>query len=61
MLSEISQKEKDKYLWSNLYVKSKKETTKKPKHGTHRYREQICSCQGRGLGVDKMGEGGQKV
>ena len=56
MLSEVSQTEKDKYLWYHLYMESKKynrvvNTTKKKQ--TYRYREQTTDYQwweGRGRG-----------
>ena len=52
-LSEVSQKEKDKYhmisLPCGMYNMTQMNISMKHKQ-THRHREQICGCQGRGGG-----------
>ena len=68
VLSDISHKEKEKYLWFHLYVDLKKNPNPHTHTHTHthtqrihRYREQIGSCQRNGYVVEEMGEVGQKV
>ena len=58
VLSEVSQKEKDKHLWYHLYVESKiwhKWTYLTEQKQTHRHRGQMCSWQGGrgGSGIDQ--------
>ena len=60
MLSEISQTGKDGYIpYDYLYVECKKKKKSKAKcKETHRYREQINSCQSeRGGDMGKIGKG----
>ena len=62
ILSEISQKEKDKYLMTyNTYMWNLKYGTNEPTYKTgktHRHGEQIYSCQGGGGGSGMDGEFG---
>ena len=62
-LSEISQREEDKYCMISLTCRIQKEKKTKTKtQQTHRYREQIDGCQRLGAGGDAWtDEGGQKV
>ena len=53
MISEICQKEKDKYCIYHLYVESKisnKLVNKTKKKQTHRHRKQTCYQRGEGKG-----------
>ena len=55
ILSEVSQKEKDKYHMISLSVESKiwhKWTLSMKQKQTHRHREQTCGCQGGGGEVE---------
>ena len=64
--SDISYKEKEKYIWSHLYVDLKKNPnththTHTHTQGVHTYREQIGSCRRNGYVLKEMGAVSQKV
>ena len=57
ILSQVNQKEKDKYHISLLYMESKTQMNLSTKQKyTHRHKEQTCGCQGGGgWGRDRLG------
>lgn len=62
IISEIGQKEENKYtIWFNLYLESIRQIENKTKLETHKYRNQVGSCQRWELGVGKMSEVVQQV